>query len=347
MIPNYLKAFESVYEKDPREANRQWFDQAGYGLFLHYGLYSILGRHEWVQYFEKIYVTEYANLIKDFTAEGFDAEKIADFAKACGMRYINITTRHHDSFCLWDSKHTDFNSVNSPAKRDLIAELVKACDDRGLGIFLYYSHGRDWKHPHAPNNDEWGGNARPEYDPLEPSFVYGSEHNLDVYLDFMKDQIAELLTLFPSAAGIWLDGIAVPVSGDLTKFKCAELYEHIRSISPHALIAYKQGLLGTEDFFTPEHFIPGLGDDAYKQGKVTSIDKKLEVCTTMIQDPVSWGYQLESVGRRRTVEEVQDLLTQINQAGANLLLNTGPLPDGSLDTIDTNILLEVGRRLRA
>ena len=87
------------------------------------------------------------------------------------MRYVNITTRHHDSFCLFATKQTDFNSVNSPAKRDLVGELADACRKKGLGLCLYYSHGRDWRHPHAPNNDRWGGSARPKYDPPEPSYA--------------------------------------------------------------------------------------------------------------------------------------------------------------------------------
>ncbi|MEM6428764.1 MAG: alpha-L-fucosidase [Deinococcota bacterium] len=347
MIPNYLNSFETLYLEDPREANRQWFNGASYGLFLHYGLYSILGRHEWVQYRENIYLDDYARLADQFTADQFDAAAIANFAKDCGMSYINITTRHHDSFCLWDTALTDFKSTNSPAGRDLIAELAEACEERGLGLFLYYSHGRDWKHPHAPNNDTWGGNARPKYDPPERAYAYGEKHNLELYLDFMKHQIGELLTMFPSVAGIWLDGIAVPMSGDVEAFKYAELYEYIRATSPHALIAYKQGLLGTEDFFTPEHYIPNSEDAPDKQGKLTSVQKKLEVCTTMIVDPVSWGYQANLEGRRRTVSEVHDLLKDVNRAGANLLLNSGPLPDGSLDQDDVAVLKEVGLSLRS
>lgn len=96
----------------------------------------------------------YAKLKDRFTAEKFDADFITDLALAAEMRYVNITTRHHDSFCLFATKQTDFHSVNSPAQRDLVGELAVACRKKGLGLCLYYSHGRDWKHPHAPNNDE-------------------------------------------------------------------------------------------------------------------------------------------------------------------------------------------------
>ena len=160
-VPNYLKNYADRYAEDPRAAALQWFREARYGLFLHYGLYSLVGRHEWVQLRELIPVAEYAKLMHDFTAEHFDAERIAQFAVDCEMKYINITTRHHDSFCLFETAETDFNSVNAPAGRDLIKELAAACDRRGLGLCLYYSHGRDWKHPHAPTTTNGAGKQGP------------------------------------------------------------------------------------------------------------------------------------------------------------------------------------------
>lgn len=163
-IPAYLKGYEKLFAADPRQAALAWFKDARYGLFLHYGLYSLLGRHEWVQQREKIPVAEYARLAARFTAEKFDAETIAEFTVAAGMRYVNLTTRHHDCFCLFKTRETPFNSLNAPCGRDLVAELADACAKRHLGLCLYYSHGRDWRHPHAPNNDTWGGAARPQYD---------------------------------------------------------------------------------------------------------------------------------------------------------------------------------------
>ena len=174
-VPSYLKESADNYPDDPRGAAREWFRKARFGLFMHYGLYSLLGRHEWVQFREKIEVAEYAKLKDRFTAEKFDANFITDLALESGMKYINITTRHHDSFCLFDSKYTDFKSTNSPAKRDLIAELAEQCNKKGLGLCLYYSHGRDWRHPHAPTNEHWGGSARPAYASPQSSYKYGEE----------------------------------------------------------------------------------------------------------------------------------------------------------------------------
>lgn len=331
-IPNYLKGYEELYQQNPRSAALKWFTDAKYGLFLHYGLYSLLGRHEWVQFREKIPVAEYAKLKEQFMAENFDADYIADFAVDCRMKYVNLTSRHHESFCLFDTKQTDFNSVNSPANLDLVGELANACDKRGLGFFLYYSHGRDWKHPHAPNNDKWGGNARPNYETPEPSYARGKEHNLKEYLDFMTAQITELLTNYGSIAGIWLDGIAVPKSGDCSVFKCQELYDLIHSLQPQVLVSYKQGLIGTEDFVAPEH-------KAIQQD-----DKPGEICTTMC--PGSWGYMASAAGKHKTADEVWETLRNTRERGYNLLLNTGPLPDGSIDQEDDKPLREVGARLR-
>jgi alpha-L-fucosidase len=332
--PAYLQDYARSYADDPRAAARQWFADARYGLFLHYGLYSLLGRHEWVQLRETIPVAEYAKLMDDFTAENFDAEAIADFAVRCEMRYVNITTRHHECFCLFDTKQTPFNSVNAPCGRDLVAELAVACEKRGLGLCLYYSHGRDWKHPHAPNNDKWGGYARPDYDPPEPSYAYGDDHDLQAYLDFMTAQITELLTNYGPIASIWLDGIAVPASGDYAQFRCQDLYDHIHALQPQVLVSYKQGLLGTEDYFAPE-----------RRAVEERSGRLMEICTTMC--PKSWGYTRADAGQHKSAGDVWETLRQARASGCNLLLNTGPLPDGALDPEDVPVLLEVGERIRA
>jgi alpha-L-fucosidase len=342
-VPSYLAGVKDGYARDPRAAALAWFRDARFGLFLHYGLYSLLGRHEWVQFREKIPVAEYAKLKDRFTAEKFDANFIAGLAQDAGMRYVNITTRHHDSFCLFASKQTDFSSVNSPAKRDLVAELAVACDSKGLGLCLYYSHGRDWRHPHAPNNDAWGGSARPAYDPPEPAYAYGKEHDLRKYVDFMSAQITELLTNYGPIAAIWLDGIMTPLYDRSRKpcpqppnrpdnapaFRCQELYDLIHRLQPQVLVSYKQGLLGTEDFFAPEH-----------KAVPNARGKPMEICSTLQKG--SWGYH-EKLPRLDADEALQ-ALRRANDAGANLLLNTGPHPDGSIDRTDAATLREVGRR---
>jgi len=342
-VPSYLKGYEDIYAENPREAALKWFEEAEFGMFIHYGLYSLLEGFygeihskpaEWVQLRGKIPLKEYEKLADKFTAENFDADFITDLALEAGMKYINITTRHHDSFCLFDSEFTDFNSTNSAAKRDLVAELAEQCQKKGLGLFFYYSHGRDWRHPHAFNEEWQKKSARPMYEPREESYAYGEEYDLNIYLEFMKNQITELLTNYGPVAGIWLDGIGVLRShpeklGDL---RIQELYDHIHSLQPQTLVSYKQGLLGTEDFKAPErHF--------NEKSEVP-----LEICNTM--QPKAWGYDRSNDEGHKTPDEVMEMLAHTKEMGANLLLNIGPLPDGTVFPDDVNTLKEVGKRLK-
>lgn len=342
-VPSYLEGYEELYASDPRQAAIKYFRNAKFGLFIHYGLYSLLegtwkGQHsnpaEWVQLRGLIRVKEYEKLADRFMADKFDADFITDMALNAGMKYINLTTRHHDSFCLFDSKYTDFKSTNSAAKRDLVAELSEQCQKKGLGFYLYYSHGRDWRHTHAPNNGDWGGNARPEYDPPEESYKYGEEHDLQIYVEFMKNQITELLTNYGPIGAIWLDGIATPRSrpDKVHLFRAQELYDHIHSLQPQVLVSYKQGLLGTEDFKAPERNFEG------------SSDVPLEICNTL--QPRSWGYDSMDDDAHKSADQVMEMLGRADELKANLLLNTGPLPDGSIHTEDVKTLEEVGRRRR-
>lgn len=334
-VPAFLSDVADVYTADPRAAAIEWFRQAKFGLFLHYGLYSLEGRGEWLQLRENIHVAEYAKLKDRFTAENFDADAIADLAVAAGCRYVNITTRHHDSFCLFKTDQTDFTSLNSPAKRDLVGELVEACSSRGLGIYFYYSHGRDWQHPHAPNNGDWGGNARPKYATKEPSYAYGKDHDLQKYVDFMGAQIKELLTQYGPIGGIWLDGISTPKSrpDKVEQFHLQELYDQIHASQPQVLVSYKQGLLGTEDFYAPE-----------RKWKRKS-EAPVELCDTL--QPHGWGYVAEDDGKHKTADEALAKLRAANEKGANLLLNAGPLGDGSIHPEDIATLTEMGQRLGA
>ncbi len=341
-IPSYLSGYEKLYEKDPRAAALQWFREAKFGLFMHFGLYSILNRGEWVQLKEKIPVATYAKLKDRFNPAKFDPDFITDLALEAGMKYINITTRHHDSFSLFRTKQSTFNSLQSPAKKDLVGVLAEACQKKNLGICFYYSHGRDWRHPHAPNNDCWGGYARPEYDPQDPAYAYGKDHDLNKYVAFMKAQITELLTQYGPVASIWLDGISTPLSkkgkkhslprqaGNAPEFHTQELYDHIHSLQPQVLVSYKQGLLGTEDFFAPEH-------RAHRDlsGKAT------EICSTLQKKRWGCNKNTTHIG----ITAAWEKLVKARKAGANLLLNTGPLPDGSIHPEDIKTLKTMGKRI--
>ncbi|MBL7140970.1 MAG: alpha-L-fucosidase [Planctomycetes bacterium] len=350
-VPTYLKDYAGLYATDPHAAALAWFRNAKFGLFIHYGLYSLCGGEwkgkpvskrgggevaEWIQFHGLIPVAEYARLKDRFTAEKFDADVVTDLALAAEMKYVNLTTRHHDSFCLFRTKETDFNSVTGPAQRDLVGELADACRRKGLALFLYYSHGRDWRHPHCPPP------SRPKYPNPQPEYVADDQVDLDRYLGFMTAQVTELLTQYGPVAGIWLDGLGIingygkrlgGIEKAIDLFKVHDLYAHIRRLQPNCLIAYKNGLTGTEDFNTPERQSFGLE----KTGK------PLEINTTI--QAHSWGYNKVSTARK-SLDELWETLATARKVGANLLLNTGPMGDGSIVPEEAERLRAMGKRIR-
>lgn len=338
-VPGFLRDREDTYRESPRRATLDWFREAGYGLFIHYGLYSLLGRGEWVQFHEKIPIAEYARLQERFTAENFDAEFIADLALEAGMRYVNLVAKHCDSFCLWETRETDFNSVNAPCGRDLVAEMADACARRDLGFFVFYEHGFDWRHPHGPAPWDWSlKTVRPHYDPPDPYYAPREDYDFKRYLDYVSGHIAELCTGYGPLAGVWLDGAGVPASGDKSKFRLPDLYERIRRLQPQALISYKFGIEPElEDFFAPEE---------QQVSQVQSRwNKPVEICARMQKDGPGWAYNSECA--HLTAEEVLAKLDETRKAGAALLLNIGPLGDGSVHPDDVAALREAGKRLRA
>ena len=211
--PAHLRGYEKLYRMEPRAASRQWFREARYGLFMHFGLYSQPGRGEWVMLHEKRPVAEYEKLKNTFTAENFDAGAIADMAVKAGMKYINITSRHHDSFCLFKSNETGYTSVDAPCGRDLVGELAEACAGKGLGLFLYYSYACDWRHPYFYAREAGWSNARPAYAKPDPSYKWKRDGDFQHYIDFVHNQLRELLTNYGPLAGIWFrpdHGVLLP-----------------------------------------------------------------------------------------------------------------------------------------
>jgi alpha-L-fucosidase len=344
-VPPLLKGYESLYRENPRKAAIAWFQKAHFGLFMHYGVYSLLGRGEWVMLEERIPVAEYGKLKDRFTAEKFDADAITDLALAAGMKYVNITSRHHDSFCLFRTSHTDFSSVDSPAKRDLVDELAKACRPKGLGLFLYYSYALDWRHPYFFSRNESFKNARPAYDKPEPTYLFRKDEDFKHYIAFVHAQIRELLTQYGPLAGLWLD----PLMGYYARpelFPIEETYALIRSLQPSCLISFKQGANGDEDFVAPERKAEAkVGKtEVARKAQERNKGKPIEVCNTL--QPHAWGYDNRDEGKHKDADEVMRMLADADERHANLLLNAGPLPDGSIHPDDVKTLRAVGRRLR-
>ncbi len=346
-VPSYLVDYGGSFLEDPHQANLEWFTNADYGMFIHYGLYSLLEKGEWVQLRDTIPVAEYAKLKDRFTAEHFDADRITDIAIEGGMKYITITSKHHDGFCLFETKATDFNVLNSPCARDLIGELYEACEQKGLGLFLYYSYGADWKHPYFyPRENGWA-NARPAYKEPQAEYKFEKEDDFKIYVDFVHQQLRELLTQYPHIAGIWFD----PIMGYYSRpdlFPIDSTYALVRSLSPHALISFKQGANGEEDFMAPER---GGGAKVGQQFEVARMvyeknkDKPREICNTL--QPHAWGYNKQHDGNHKNADDILQMLADARAMNANLLLNVGPKGDGSFPEEDIKAIEETGSRLQS
>ncbi len=351
--PNYLKEHEELWLKDPHAANLAWWKNAKFGMFIHYGLYSFLSNHEWVQYRELIPLDKYEKIADSFTAHNFDVEEITDLAVEAGMNYINLVTCHHDSFCLWDSKEEPFNSMNSPAKRDLVRELADACDRKGLGFFTYYTFAQNWKHPYFVDHSTFPM-ARPHYEERPKEYLYEKPEDFKIYIDYIMKCMEELLVDCGTTAGIWLDLImAFYALRDHGYFDIEEIYAKLREIRPDALIAWKQGATGTEDFATPEQHFHSLenrvrefyNDEAalhHRHVWEINCKKHNEICATLQNS--SWGFN--AFDGNKSADFCYELLGHAAKHNANLLLNIGPLADGSISPVQKEILKELGDKIR-
>lgn len=344
-VPAYLADYQEEFQENPRLANLHWFRDAGYGMFIHYGLYSQLEKGEWVQLRDTIPVAEYAKLKDHFTAENFDADRITEIAIQAGMKYITITSKHHDGFCLFETGATDFNVMNSPAKRDLIKALYESCNEKGLGLFLYYSYAADWKHPWFYSRESGWKNARPAYPEPQPEYLFNEDEDFRKYTEFVHQQLTELLTQYPNIAGIWLD----PIMGFYSKpeiFPIDSTYALIRKLSPHALISFKQGANGDEDFVAPERSGGARVGQQFEVARIVyerNKEKPREICNTL--QPHAWGYNKKHDGNHKTADDILQLLHQADSMNANLLLNVGPMGDGTFPEEDIAALTEAGKRL--
>ncbi len=345
-LPNYLKEYAKEYSENPRQANLQWFTDAKYGMFIHYGLYAQLEKGEWIQLRDTVPVAEYAKLKDTFTADKFDAGFITDLAIKAGMKYITITSKHHDGFCLFKTAQTDFNSLNSPCGRDLIGELAAACNEKGLGLFLYYSYAADWKHPYFYSREAGWKNARPAYKYPQPEYKFQKDEDFRIYVDYVHEHLKELLIQYPTIAGIWFD----PIMGLYNRpdlFPVEETYALIRSLSPHALISFKQGANGDEDFSAPERNASAKVGNQFEVAKMVyekNKNKPKEICNTL--QPHAWGYHKGNDGKHKTSQELVQIIKETWSKDANLLMNIGPLPDGSFPEEDIISLTEAGEVLR-
>lgn len=355
--PTYLADHADAFHQNPHGTNHTWFKSAKFGLFLHWGLYSYYGENCPYIFKHSVPPPEYKKTMEHFTGEGFDADFITDLALEAEMSYITLVTRHHDSFSLWDSQVSEFakgyNSKVAPMGRDVVRELSEQCAKKGLAFFLYYSYGLDWVHPAFPT-EESGIIRAPKR--LEGYHTWKEGEGNGEYVQFMHDQLTELLTQYGPIAGMWFDPISsVYQRPDL--FPVEQSYELVRSLQPHALISFKNGATGTEDYISPEVRISNAAHKWLDKGRATPEYKARvlaywedvlsnglkEFCGRM--ESKGWGYAKET--DRVDADEVMRRLAYARSQNSNMLLNTGPLPNGSLHPEAVSTLKEVGRRIRS
>jgi alpha-L-fucosidase len=310
-----------------RESSVEWFRKARLGIFIHWGIYSILGRGEWVMHNEKISIQEYEKLATRFNPVGFNAEEWVSVFKDAGAKYITFTTKHHDGFCMYDSRLTDYKVTKTPFRRDVLRELTEAARKAGLKVFFYYSL-LDWHHP-----DYYPLGLTGQYSGRKPGGDWGK------YLNYYIGQVRELCENYGEVGGFWFDGWWDKPDAD---WRLKDLYETIRSLQPSALIGNNHHVdpFPGEDFQIFEQDAPGENTAGFNKAKVSNL--ALETCMTINN---SWGYN-ENDRNYKSSAELIEILKKVNGLGANLLLNVGPLPSGRLDPEQVKRLREVGAWVR-
>ena len=327
------------FNREEYEKRVRWFTEARFGMFIHWGIYAVPGRGEWVKSQERIPDEVYDRYFEEFDPDMYDPKKWAKLAKKAGMKYAVLTTKHHDGFCLFDSAYTDYKATNTKAGRDLVREYVDAFRAEGLKIGFYYSL-LDWHHPDYPHMTD-------RHHPMRGNPDYPDEgRNFDRYLDYLHNQVRELCTNYGKIDIIWFDFSYADMRGE--KWRANELVTMVRELQPGILIdnrlegsGSEQGSLMTGDplpyhgdFACPEQIIPPRGLVDAKGNDVV-----WEACVTMNNH---WGY-CRTDGYFKPSSMVIKKLVECVSKGGNLLLNVGPDARGRIPDESVRILKEVGR----
>ncbi len=308
----------------------KWFQNARFGMFIHWGLYSILARGEWVMHNERIQVPEYEPLAQQFSPTKFNAEEWVSVAADAGQMYIVITSRHHDGFSMYDTALSNYKVTNSPFRRDPLRELAEACARRSDIKLGFYSSLLDWHHPAYRFRKESG-------------LVWSD------YLGFLHGQVRELCTQFGEIACLWFDGDWPDnlLSADNAYFEAGgsfeyeKLYEMIHTLQPDAVIhnnRHGEPLPG-EDIQGFEQDLPGQNTVGFNTTKI--FDLPIEVCMT-IND--NWGIHQQDENHKSTQRLIRTL-ARAASVGANTLLNIGPTASGEILPVHAERLREVGKWL--
>jgi len=309
----------------------EWFQDARYGLFIHWGLYALIGHGEWVMHHERIPVADYEPLARRFNPTRFDAAEWVSIAADAGQKYMVVTSRHHDGFSMYDTALSDYKVTNTPFKRDPIAELANECARRGTVKLGFYSSVLDWHHP--------------AYRFRQQSGLAWSD-----YLEFLHGQVQELCTHYGELAALWFDGDWPGQTIDETNayfvpggsFEYEKLYDMIHTLQPQAVISnnrHHEPLPG-EDIQGFEQDLPGMNSAGFNTS--TIYDLPLEICMT-IND--NWGYVTDDANHK-SARRLVHVLARSAAAGGNFLLNVGPTPEGEILPVHVERLLAVGNWLK-
>ena len=307
-----------------RVAARAWFQDARFGMFIHWGVYSQLADGEWVMQNRGIPVDRYEWLASTFNPVKFDAREWVALAKRAGVRYITITSRHHDGFSMFATKASRYNIVDwTPFHRDPLKELADECRTQGIKLFFYYSQ-LDWHHP-----DYWprGGTGRATGRPESGDWAS--------YLDFMDRQLTELLTNYGPIGGIWFDGMWDKPNEN---WRLEQTYALIHALQPATLIIpnHHKAPLPGEDVQTFEQDLPGANTAGFNTRDIGTLP--LETSLTMNE---SWGFNITDT-KFKSVRQLIGYLVRAAGQGANLLLNIGPRPDGTIQPEAVDRLVALG-----
>lgn len=304
------------------------FRRAGIGLSAHWGLYSLSNRgNEWIYFNERIPLDVYKERLRAFDPKRFCAEEWADLLVEAGMKFLLITSKHHDGFCLWDTDYTDFKVTNTAFKRDILAEIAQALSARGIGLHFYYSL-VDWTHP-AYRND-W-----------------------PAYVNFYQSQVRELCTAFGPISGVIFDGYwprnLLDADGMQEYFAArgawdlAGTYDLIHQLQPHAVIANNTHVLPLqgEDYQVWELDLPGENTIGFN---CTEVGAKPTACWWNLN--AGWSYQPWN-HNVKSVEEILETYQKVKERDAVFLLNVGPRPFGDIHPEEQQVLRQLGRVLRS
>jgi len=323
------------FNKEEYEKRVSWYTQARFGMFIHWGLYSIPARGEWVRSVEEMPKEDYMKYFYEFNPLDYNPRIWAKAAKDAGMKYVILTAKHHDGFCLFDSRYTDFKSTNTKCGKDLVAEFVEAVREAGLKVGLYFSL-LDWYHEDYPHYGD-------RNHPMRNNKNYKNDNrNFDRYIDYMHHQVREICTNYGKLDVLWFDFSYDDMTGE--KWRAGELMDMVRTLQPGVIVDNRleasgegYGSMATGnptryhgDFVSPEQMIPPNGIQDVKGN-----DLIWESCVTMNNN---WGFHQTDKFYKPAATLIRKLVECVSKGG-NMLLNIGPdakgnIPQESLEILD-------------